>query len=78
MVGFFLVYRVFQDYVLSPYLMSGGIGVHPALVIFGLLAGEQLGGVAGIFLSIPAIAALIILEKNIRAKQADEPSPSGS
>jgi predicted PurR-regulated permease PerM len=66
--GFILGYRIFQDYVLSPYLMAGGIGMHPALVIFGLLAGEQLGGVAGIFLSIPLIAALIILEKHIRAK----------
>jgi predicted PurR-regulated permease PerM len=68
MAGFFVGYRIFQDYVLSPYLMAGGIGMHPALVIFGLLAGEQLGGVAGIFLSIPLIAALIILEKHIRAK----------
>ncbi len=60
-------YRVFQDYVLAPYVMSGGIGIHPALVILGLLAGEQLGGVAGMFLSIPTIAALIILEKHIAA-----------
>ena len=66
--GFIIAYRIFQDYVLSPYLMSGGIGMHPALVIFGMLAGEQLGGVAGIFLSIPVVAALIILEKHIRAK----------
>jgi predicted PurR-regulated permease PerM len=66
--GFILGYRIFQDYLLSPYLMAGGTGMHPALVIFGLLAGEQLGGVAGIFLSIPVIAALIILEKHIRAK----------
>jgi len=66
--GFILFYRVFQDYVLSPWLMHGSIGVHPALVIFGLLAGEQLGGVAGIFLSIPAVASLIILEKHLRAK----------
>ena len=65
--AFILGYRIFQDYVLSPYLMSGNIGVHPALVIFGLLAGEQLGGVAGIFLSIPVIAALIILEKHVRS-----------
>lgn len=65
--GFILGYRIFQDYVLSPYLIAGGIGVHPALVIFGLLAGEQLGGVAGIFLSMPVIAVLIILEKHIRA-----------
>ena len=64
---FILAYRVFQDYVLSPYLMSGGIGIHPALVLFGLVAGEQLGGVAGIFLSIPTIAALIILEKHVRS-----------
>jgi predicted PurR-regulated permease PerM len=66
--GFVLCYRVFQDYVLGPYLMRGNVGVHPALVIFGLLAGEQLGGVAGIFLSIPAITGTIILEKHIRAK----------
>jgi predicted PurR-regulated permease PerM len=65
-VGFIAGYRVFQDYVLTPRLMSGNIGVHPALVIFGLLAGEQLGGVAGIFLSIPLMAALMILARHAR------------
>lgn len=68
-VAFIAAYRVFQDYVLSPQLMSGNIGVHPALVIFGLLAGEQLGGVAGIFLSIPVMAALIILARHARKKK---------
>lgn len=61
-------YRIFQDYVLSPYLMQGNIGIHPALVIFGLLAGEQIGGVAGIFLSIPVVAFALILDKHLRAK----------
>jgi predicted PurR-regulated permease PerM len=68
-VLFIAAYRVFQDYVLSPQLMSGNIGVHPVLVIFGLLAGEQLGGVAGIFLSIPVMAALIILAGHARKKE---------
>lgn len=68
-VAFIAAYRVFQDYVLSPQLMSGNIGVHPALVIFGLLAGDQLGGVAGIFLSIPVMAALIILYRHARKKE---------
>ena len=68
-VAFIACYRVFQDYVLAPQLMSGNIGVHPALVIFGLLAGEQLGGVAGIFLSIPVMAALIILARHARKKE---------
>ncbi len=69
--GFILLYRIFQDYVLSPMLMHGSIGVRPALVIFGILAGEQLGGVVGIFLSIPALACLIIVEKNLRPKARD-------
>jgi predicted PurR-regulated permease PerM len=56
LILFIVGYRLFQDYVLNPYLMSEGVEVHPLLVIFGLLAGEQLAGVAGMFLSIPAIA----------------------
>ena len=67
--AFIAAYRVFQDYVLSPMLMSGNIGVHPVLVIFGLLAGEELGGVAGIFLSIPVMAALIILYRHARKRE---------
>ena len=69
-VAFILGYRIFQDYVLSPHLMSGGAGVHPVLIIFGLLAGEQLGGVAGIFLSVPVIAALVIVARHVRGHEA--------
>lgn len=47
--------------MLSPILMSEGVEVSPLLVIVGLLAGDQLGGVAGIFLSVPVIAALKIV-----------------
>lgn len=70
-VAFIAGYRVFQDYVLTPRLMSGNVGVHPALVIFGLLAGEQLGGVAGIFLSIPVMAALMILARHARRAESE-------
>lgn len=66
--GLIVLYRVFQDYVLSPYLMSEGVEVSPLLVIVGLLVGEQIGGVAGIFLSVPVMAALKIVV--IRASAA--------
>jgi predicted PurR-regulated permease PerM len=65
-VVFLAVYRLFQDYVLQPYLMSSGIQVHPLLIIFGVLAGEQVGGVAGIVLSIPTIAILRVIFLRIR------------
>ena len=58
---FIAIYRMFQDYVLNPYLMSEGVEVSPFLVIVGLLAGDQLGGVAGIFLAVPVIAMLKII-----------------
>ncbi|MCA1322908.1 AI-2E family transporter [Herbaspirillum sp. alder98] len=61
LVGFIVAYRLFQDYVLNPYLMSEGVEVSPLMVILGLLAGDQLGGVAGIFLSVPVMAALKII-----------------
>ena len=74
-VGFIAVYRLFQDYVLNPYLMSGGVEVPPLLVLFGLLAGEELGGVVGIFLSVPALAAARIVtmrvSEEVRAQRSE-------
>jgi predicted PurR-regulated permease PerM len=64
---FIVGYRLFQDYVLNPYLMSAGIEVPPLLVILGLLAGEQAGGIAGIFLAVPVVAAVKIIYLQITA-----------
>ena len=58
---FLIAYRLFQDYVLQPYLLSSGIELHPLLVLFGALAGERLGGVWGMFLSVPILAVLRII-----------------
>jgi predicted PurR-regulated permease PerM len=55
------VYRLFQDYVLSPRLMSEGMELHPLLVMFGVFAGGEIGGVAGTFLSVPVLALARIL-----------------
>lgn len=69
LLGFIVAYRLFQDYVLNPYLMSEGVEVSPLMVILGLLAGDQLSGVAGIFLSVPAMAALKIIFTRASAAQ---------
>lgn len=63
LVVFFLVYRFFQDYLLAPKLMSGGARVHPALIIFGFLAGGELAGIPGIFVSVPVMAILAIIAR---------------
>jgi predicted PurR-regulated permease PerM len=57
LVVFILVWRGIQDYGMSPLIMGRGIDLHPGLVIIGVLAGGELAGVAGMFLSVPVIAA---------------------
>ena len=65
-VVFWGVFRVFQDYVLSPYLMSSGIELHPLLVLFGVLAGEALAGIPGMFFSVPVLAILRVIYSRMR------------
>ena len=67
------VYRIFQDYVLSPQLMSAGVKLHPMLVLFGVLAGEQLAGIPGMFFSVPAMATLRLIW--IRLKKPPRVNP---
>ncbi|MCX6621694.1 MAG: AI-2E family transporter [Acidobacteria bacterium] len=70
---FFGVYRLVQDYMLQPYLMSSGVELHPLIVIFGALAGEQIGGVAGMFLSVPVLATLRVVY--VRAQRSRRANP---
>lgn len=65
---FWVVYRLFQDYILSPQLMSAGVELHPLLVLFGVLAGEEIAGIPGMFFSVPVIATLRVIY--IRAQRA--------
>jgi predicted PurR-regulated permease PerM len=66
MIVFLLVYRVFQDYVLSPWLLSSGVELHPLLVLFGVLVGETVAGVPGLFLSVPVMASMRVVYRHLR------------
>jgi len=69
LIAFLAIYRMFQDYVLSPHLMSKGVELHPLMIIFGVFAGGDLGGVAGIFLSVPVLALVRLLHHHLRKVQ---------
>jgi predicted PurR-regulated permease PerM len=70
-IVFWGLYRVFQDYVLNPYLMSSGVELHPLLVLFGVLAGDKIGGVAGMFFSVPVLAMLKVVYVHARRSVAE-------
>jgi predicted PurR-regulated permease PerM len=66
---FLLVWRGIQDYVSSPRIMSGTLELHPLAVLFGVLAGGEVAGVIGVFLSVPVLATLRILWHTWQAYQ---------
>jgi len=70
---FLIFYRIFQDYVLNPILMSSGVEVHPLLVLLGVLAGEQIAGIPGMFFSVPIIAALRVVFLRLREHYDETP-----
>jgi predicted PurR-regulated permease PerM len=79
-VAFLGAWRVVQDYVISPRLLGSKVELHPLLTIFGILAGGEIAGVIGIYLSVPVIATLKIIVTRWRAYSAaaalaTEPEP---
>jgi predicted PurR-regulated permease PerM len=67
---FLVAFRLAQDYVLSPVLMGKGIELHPLMIILGVLAGGEIGGVAGIFLSVPVLALIRLFYHQLMKLQA--------
>jgi predicted PurR-regulated permease PerM len=59
-------WRLVQDYVISPRIMGKSMELHPLAAIFGVLAGGEIAGVLGIYLSIPIMASLRIVWRRWR------------
>ena len=64
-IVFLVVYRVFQDYLLSPLLMRAGTQLHPLLALFGVFAGAEIAGIPGAFLSVPVLALIRIVYRRM-------------
>ena len=60
------IWRLIQDYVSSPRIMGHSMELHPLAAIFGVMAGGEIAGILGIFLSIPVMASLRIVFRRWR------------
>jgi predicted PurR-regulated permease PerM len=59
-------WRLIQDYVSSPRIMGESMELHPLAAIFGVMAGGEVAGILGIYLSIPVMASLRIVFRRWR------------
>jgi predicted PurR-regulated permease PerM len=66
LVIFLIAWRLIQDYVSSPRIMGKSMELHPLAAIFGVMAGGEVAGILGIYLSIPVMASLRIVFRRWR------------
>jgi predicted PurR-regulated permease PerM len=66
LIVFLGIWRLIQDYVSSPRIMGESMELHPLAAIFGVMAGGEVAGILGIYLSIPVMAGLRIVFRRWR------------
>jgi predicted PurR-regulated permease PerM len=66
LLAFLIIWRLIQDYVSSPRIMGESMELHPLAAIFGVMAGGEVAGILGIYLSIPVMASLRIVFRRWR------------
>ena len=54
----FLVIHQLEGTVIAPKVVGDSVGLHPLVIIFSLLAGGEIFGLAGLLLAVPATALL--------------------
>jgi predicted PurR-regulated permease PerM len=66
LILFLVIWRMVQDYVISPRIMGASVELHPLAALFGVLAGAEIAGILGVYLSIPVMASLRIVWRRWR------------
>jgi predicted PurR-regulated permease PerM len=58
------LWRILMDYWIAPRIVGHELEFHPLLAIFTVMVGGEIGGIVGIYLSIPLVAALRVIWKH--------------
>jgi predicted PurR-regulated permease PerM len=70
-VGFFVLYRLLEDYLLVPRIIGGVMKVPALVTVVAVLVGGALLGVIGALVSIPIAAALLLLAQEVLYPRLD-------
>ena len=70
-VGFFVVYRVFEDYVLLPQIIGRTIKVPAVATVVAVVLGGAVLGVLGAVIAIPLVGVILLLVREIVLPRLD-------
>jgi predicted PurR-regulated permease PerM len=69
------LWRMLMDYWISPHLMGHELEIHPLMAIFAVMVGGAVGGIVGIYLSVPLVAALRVIYRRFALPPVDTTFP---
>lgn len=55
------IWRMVMDYFISPRVVGQNLEIHPLMVIFAVMVGGEIGGIVGIYLSIPLMVIVRVI-----------------
>jgi len=70
-IGFFLIYRLVEDYLLVPRIIGRVVKVPALVTVVAVLLGGALLGIVGALVAIPAAAALLLLAREVLFPRLD-------
>jgi predicted PurR-regulated permease PerM len=62
-LGVFMVGQVLESNFITPKLVGDQVGLHPAWLVFGMLAGAAIFGFVGVLLAVPVTAIIGVLTR---------------
>lgn len=71
-IGFFILYRFFEDYVLVPKIIGKAVDVPALVTVVAVLVGAALLGIVGALVAIPISAALLLLGREVLFPRLDQ------
>lgn len=71
--GWYLVVQTLEGLVLTPRIVGGSLGMHPATVIVALLIGGDLLGFLGLLIAVPVAAVIQVLLVDLVAIYRESP-----
>jgi predicted PurR-regulated permease PerM len=70
-VGFFVGYRVLEDYVLLPKVIGRTVRIPALVTVVAVLLGFELLGVVGAFVAVPVAAAILLVIREVALHRLD-------
>ena len=70
-IGFFVVYRLAEDYLLVPRIIGRAVKIPALVTVVAVLVGGALLGIVGALVAIPAAAALLLLAQEVLFPRLD-------